>query len=279
MKVLISVDMEGISGVVHSSQAAPGARDYEWARTMMAGDTNAAIIGALEGGATEIVVADAHDGMRNLRLNELHPAASLVSGSGRPLSMVHGVDSSFDAVFMIGYHATCGAPEGIMNHAYISQGLQNVSLGGRLVGEIGIFAGVAGTFGVPVALVSGDDACCAEAREWLPDVQTVSVKSGINRFAAQCLSQQKAHELLREGAKTALQPQNLSKLRAFCPPAPTTFEVELTGSQCADAAARVPGVKRLANRIVSVENDNYLTAFASLRLIFDLAASAVDTDY
>ncbi len=271
--------MEGISGVVHSSQAAPGARDYEWARTMMAGDANAAIEGAIEGGATEIVVADAHDGMRNLRLNELHPAASLVSGSGRPLSMVHGVDSSFSALFMIGYHATCGAPEGIMNHAYISKGLQNVSLNGRLVGEIGIFAGVAGTFGVPVALVSGDDACALEARSWLPNVQTVSVKTGINRFAAQCLSQQKAHESIRSAAKNALQPENLGRLEPFYLPPPTVFEVELTGSQCADAAARVPGVKRLADRIVSTQNDDYLTAFATLRLIFDLAAGAVDTDY
>src|SRR4028119_505485 len=140
--------MEGISGIVHSSQAAPGGRDYEWARTMMAGDANAAVEGALEGGATGVVLADAHDGMRNLRLNELHPAASLVSGSGRPLSMVHGVDESFAAVFMVGYHATCGVPQGIMNHAYISHGLQRVSLNGRMVGEIGIFAGVAGCFGV-----------------------------------------------------------------------------------------------------------------------------------
>jgi D-amino peptidase len=279
MKVLISVDMEGISGIVHSSQAAPGARDYEWARTMMAGDANAAIEGALEAGATEIVVADAHDGMRNLRLNELHPAASLVSGSGRPLSMLHGVDKSFDAVFMIGYHATCGVPEGIMNHAYISQGLQSVRLNGQVVGEIGIFAAVAGCVDVPVVLVSGDDACCREATTWLPNVTTASVKTGINRFAAQCLSQQAAHKRIREAAKKALQPDALSRVQPLRPVSPTMFTVELTGSQCADAAARVPGVQRLDERTVSVENADYLQAFAALRLVFDLAASVVDTDY
>jgi D-amino peptidase len=279
MKVLISVDMEGISGIVHSSQASPGARDYEWARTMMAGDANAAVEGAVAGGATEIVVADAHDGMHNLRLNELHPAASLVSGSGRPLSMIHGVDESFDALFMIGYHATCGVPEGIMNHAYISRGLQRVRLNDRIVGEIGIFAAVAGCFGVPTVLVSGDDACCEEATAWLPGVSTVSVKKGINRFAAQCLSQQTAHNRIREAATQVLQAESFGHVQPLRSESPTRFTVELTGSQCADAAARVPGVQRIDERTVSIENADYLQAFASLRLVFDLAARAVDTDY
>ncbi len=279
MKVFISVDMEGISGVVHSSQAAPGRRDYEWARTMMAGDANAAIAGALEGGASEIVVADAHDGMRNLRLNELHPAASLVSGSGRPLSMIHGIGADFDALFMVGFHAMCGTRDGIMNHAYISQGLQRIKLNGREVGEIGIFGGIAGGFGVPVALVTGDDACCREAMDWLPEVRTASVKSGINRFAAQCLSQQKAHELIRQSAKAALQPDILSQVKPLLPPPNTRFEIEFTGSQCADSAARVPGVSRVDDRTVAIKNGNYLWAFASLRLALELASGAFDTDY
>lgn len=271
--------MEGISGVVRSAQASPGRADYEWARTMMAGDANAAVQGALDGGATEVVLADSHDGMCNLRLNELHPAASLISGSGRPLSMAHGVDASFDAMFMVGYHATCGAPEGIMNHAYISHGLQRVSLNGREIGEIGIFAGVASCFGVPVALVTGDDACGAEARDWLPGAETVSVKTGINRFAAHCLSQTEAHRRIREGATRALRAENLSALSPLPLPALTTFQLELTGSQCADAAARVPGTTRTGNRSVAVTHDDYLTAFASLRLMFDLASRAYDADY
>jgi D-amino peptidase len=279
LKVLISVDMEGISGIVDSSQAAPGRRDYEWARTMMVGDANAAVEGAVQGGATTIVVADAHDGMRNLRLNELHPAASLVSGSGRPYSMIHGVDDSFDALFMVGYHATCGAPEGIMNHAYISQGLQRVALNGRETGEIGIFGTLAGCFGVPVALVTGDEACCVEAREWVPEVGTVAVKKGINRFAGHCLSQQEAHRQIREAATRALEPDSLAALSQLKPGTSTSFEVEFTGSQCADAAHRVPGTVRVGNRTVAVTHDDYLQAFASLRLMFDLASRAFDTDY
>ncbi len=279
MKIFISVDMEGISGVVHSSQAAPNRRDYEWARSMMAGDANAAIEGALAGGATEIVVADAHDGMRNLRLNELHPAASLVSGSGRPLSMIHGISAGFDAVFLVGYHAMCGVRDGIMNHAYISQGLQRIKLNGREVGEIGIFGSIAGGFGVPVALVTGDEACCREALEWLPRAQTASVKTGINRFAAQCLSQQRAHELIRERAKSALQAEVLGALQPLAPPPQTRFEIEFTGSQCADYAARVPGVLRLDDRTLAIENSVYLDAFASLRLCLELASGAFDSDY
>lgn len=277
MKVLISVDMEGISGIVHSSQAAPGSRDYEWARTMMAGDANAVIEGAIAGGATEIVVADAHDGMRNLRLNELHPAASLVSGSGRPLSMLHGLDKSFDAVMMVGYHTMCGHPEGIMNHAYISQGLFEVKMDGKPVGEMGIFGRLAGHFRVPVVLVSGDNAACAEAQATFKNVMTVEVKKGINRFAAICLSQQEAHRLLREGAEYAL--QNLEYVRPLRPKKPTTIALTLTGSQCADAAARVPGTRRSGERTVTYQSNNYLDAFQALRLMFDLAGRAVDTDY
>ena len=277
MKVLISVDMEGISGVVHSSQASPGARDYEWARTMMAGDANAAVEGALEGGATEIVIADAHDGMRNLRLNELHPKASLVSGSGRPFSMLHGLDSSFDAVFMVGYHTRCGTPEGIMNHAYISKGLFHVFLNDKSVGEQAIFGTLAGHFGVPVALVSGDEACCEEAQNTFEGVTTVAVKKGITRFAAHCRSQHEAHRLLREGAANAL--RNLDRVQPLRPQKTTTVAVELTGSQCADAAARVPGAIRVNERLVSYAGDDYLDCFQRLRLMFDLAGSAVDTDY
>lgn len=277
MKVLISVDMEGISGVVHSSQASPDSRDYEWARTMMAGDANAAIEGALEGGATEIVVADAHDGMRNLRLNELHPKASLVSGSGRPLSMLHGLDETFAAVFMIGYHTRCGTPEGIMNHAYISKGLFHVLLDEQPVGELAIFGTLAGHFGVPVALVSGDEATCEEAQSTFEGVTTVAVKKGIHRFAAHCLSQQEAHRQLREGAASAL--KNLDRVQPLRPTKPTTIAVELTGSQCADAAARVPGTQRVNERLVSYTGPDYLDCFQRLRLMFDLAGNAVDTDY
>ena len=277
MKVLISVDMEGISGVVHSSQASPGARDYEWARTMMAGDANAAVEGALEGGATEVVVADAHDGMRNLRLNELHPRASLVSGSGRPLSMLHGLDESFSAVFMIGYHTRCGTPEGIMNHAYISRGLFQVFLNGQPAGEQAIFGMLAGSMGVPVVLVSGDEATCDEARSIFPGVTTVAVKKGIHRFAAHCLSQAEAHRLLREGAAEAL--RNLDRVQPLRPLAETTVEVELAASQCADAAARVPGSRRINERRVAFTGEDYSECFQRLRLMFDLAAGVVDVDY
>jgi D-amino peptidase len=193
--------------------------------------------------------------------------------------MVHGVDETFDALFMVGYHATCGVPQGIMNHAYISHGLQRVSLNGRILGEIGIFAGVAGCFGVPVTLVTGDEACCHEAAQWLPGVVTASVKTGINRFAAQCLSQQAAHARIREAARVALQASTLSRIEPMSYAPPTRFEVELTGSQCADAAARVPGVQREDERTVSLKHDDYLQAFASLRLVFELASAVVDKEY
>lgn len=277
MKVFIAVDMEGISGIVHSSQASPGSRDYEWARRMMVGDANAAVQGALDGGATEIVVADAHDGMRNIRLDELHPAASLVSGGGRPLSMVQGIDDSFDAVFFVGFHTMCGVPDGILAHTYISRALQNAYLNDRPVGEIGLFAAVAGVFGVPVVLTTGDMATCAEAETFIEGITTVAVKKGINRFAAECLPQREAHRRIHDGAVRAL--QNIQRVRPFVPERPTTVAVELTGSQCADNAARVPGTVRTGDRKVTFTSENYLECFQAIRLMFDLAASAVDTDY
>jgi D-amino peptidase len=193
--------------------------------------------------------------------------------------MIHGIRADFDAVFMVGYHTMPGVREGIMNHAYISQGLQRIRLNGREVGEIGIFGTIAGSFGVPVALVTGDDACCREASDWLPKVRTASVKSGINRFAAQCLSQQKAHELIRQSAKSALQSDVLGQIKPLLPPSQTRFEIEFTGSQCADSAARVPGTSRVDDRMVAIENSDYMAAFASLRLCLELASGAFDTDY
>lgn len=277
MKVFISVDMEGVSGITHSSQAAPGRQDYEWARTMMTAEANAAVQGALDGGATEIVVADSHDGMRNIRLDMLHPAATLISGSGRPLSMVHGLDESFAAALFIGYHTMPGVQDGIMAHAYISRALQNVYLNGRAVGEIGIFAALAGQFGVPVVLVSGDSATCAEACDWLEGVTVVAVKKAIHRFAAECLPQREAHRRIHDGAVQAL--QSVHTVQPLRPALPATVAVELTATQCADNAARIPGSRRVNSRTVEYTSASYFDCFQALRLMFDLAASAVDPDY
>src|SRR6266571_4292408 len=161
MRVYISVDMEGVAGVVHESQTDPTnpacAAEYARFRRLMTAEANAAIEGALAAGATKLVVNDSHWFMRNLLAEELHQAAELLSGDPKPQSMVEGIDGGFDAAVFIGYHARAGTRHAILDHTYADR-IHDVRLNGRPVGELGINAAFAGVAGVPVALVSGDSA-------------------------------------------------------------------------------------------------------------------------
>src|SRR6266513_280779 len=158
MRVYISVDMEGIAGVVHESQTDPTtpafAAEYGRFRRLMTAEANAAVEGALAAGATRVLVNDSHWFMRNLLAEELHQAAELVSGDPKPRSMVQGIDAGFDAALFIGYHARAGTRNAILDHTYADR-IHDVRLNGKSVGELGLNAGVAGVHGVPIALVSG----------------------------------------------------------------------------------------------------------------------------
>ena len=166
MRVYISVDMEGVAGVVHEDQTDPidprHAGEYNRFRRLMTGEANAAIEGALAAGAKTILVNDSHWLMRNLLAEELHPAAELLSGGPKLRSMVEGVDEGFDAALFVGYHARAGTGHAIIDHTYTSR-VHEARLNGQPVGELAINAALAGTYGVPVALVSGDQALAAEA--------------------------------------------------------------------------------------------------------------------
>src|SRR5256884_8358281 len=183
--------MEGIAGVVHESQTDPTspahAAEYGRCRRLMTAEANAAIEGARAGGPSKIVVSDRHWFMRNLLAEELHQAAELLSGDPKPRSMVEGIEAGFDAALFIGYHARAGTRHAILDHTYADR-IHEVRLNGRPVGELGINAALAGVAGVPVALVSGDAALAAEARQLLGDgVATVEVKAADSRYPAQCL--------------------------------------------------------------------------------------------
>ena len=167
MKVFISADIEGVSGVVDRDDAIVGGREYERARRLMTADVNAAIAGAYEGGATQVLVNDAHSKMRNLIVEDLDPRAEVIQGVVKRGCMMEGLDECFAAVFFVGYHSRAGNPFGVMNHTMWSRGFQNLFLNGAPVGEIGINAAYAGQFGVPVALVTGDQTAVQEAQELL----------------------------------------------------------------------------------------------------------------
>lgn len=268
MRVYISADMEGISGIVHAAQTEPGAREYDRACTLMLGEVNAAIEGALAGGATYVLVNDAHWNMRNLRLEELHPAAELIAGSPKPYSMVQGLDNTFDAAFFIGYHAMSGSAPATIDHTYTEDSIYHVTLNGIAVGEIGINAFYAGSQGVPVALVTGDQTATAEARALLGDTNIVPVKHAYSRTAARCLPVGEARRQIREGARVALgkRPPILQPTR------PTTLTVDFMKSGQADMAALMPGTERTGPRSIQFCHDDYTIVYRAWRVFYNLAS-------
>jgi D-amino peptidase len=265
MRVYITVDMEGIAGVVHEDQTDPTdsrhAAEYNRSCRLMTAEANAAVAGARDAGADRVVVNDSHWLMRNLLADELDPAAELVSGGPKQLSMVQGIEEGFDAAMFIGYHAQAGTRDAIIDHTYTSRVYQ-ARINGQPVGELALNAALAGAYRVPVALVSGDQALAAEARDLLgPSVETVIVKHAVGRFAARNLAPSVARERIRAAAKVSLQ----RKHPLFTFPAPIRLEVDFIVSQMADMAELVPGATRLEGRTVSYTSNDYLEVFRAWR--------------
>jgi D-amino peptidase len=270
LKIFISVDMEGISGVVHSDQTSSGTPEYGTACKWMAQDVNAAVEGALEAGATEIVVNDSHGSMRNVDPDDLHPGAILISGTPKPLSMMQGIDPSFAACIFIGYHAKAGTENAILDHTISSSVVRSIKVNGAEMPELGLNAAIAGYYGVPVILVSGDAAVCRQTGEILGrDVVAVQVKEAIGRLAAKLVPMAEARRLIREGVKAAL--GKLDRLKPFKPAAPFTFELGYHVSAQADMGAMIPGVKRTDARTLSFVADDYIEGFRKLRAMINIA--------
>jgi D-amino peptidase len=271
MRVYISVDMEGVAGVVHEDQTDPidprHAGEYNRFRRLMTSEANAAVEGALAAGATRVLVNDSHWLMRNLLAEELHPAAELLSGGPKPRSMVEGVDLGFDAAMFVGYHAMAGTASAVIDHTYTSI-VHQVRLNGRPAGELAINAALAGIHGVPVVLVSGDQALAAEAKELLGHgVEAVVVKHAVGRFAARSVSPAESCRRIREGATAALrrkhEPLELEP--------PIRLEVEFALTQMADMAELVPGSVRTGGRTIEYVHDDYMEVFRAWRALYNLA--------
>jgi D-amino peptidase len=271
MRVYISVDMEGVAGVVHEDQTNPldprCAPEYARFRRLMTAEANAAIQGALDAGATSVLVNDSHWEMRNLLAEELNEAAQLVSGGPKPLSMMEGVAEGHDAALFIGYHARAGTGNAILDHTYADR-ILDVRLNGRSVGEVGLNAALAGAYGVPVALVSGDSALAAEAGELLgEDLTTVIVKEAVSRHAAKSLAPSVACRMIREGVAKALTRRHAP----FVLPSPVTLEVEFSKTVEADMAELCPGAIRTGGRAVRYTHDDYREVFRAWRVMQNLA--------
>ena len=266
LKVYISVDMEGIAGVVSNAQA--GGTDYEWARPLMLAETNAAIAAAFEAGATDVVVNDSHGSHTNLRADLLDRRATLITGTPKPMGMVEGLDASFDAVMLIGFHGHANQIDAVMGHTY-SHALRHVLINGREVGEYGTAGMVAGYYKVPVVFVSGDKVFAEEARKFFPGVEALAVKEGIGFTAAKTLHPTVARERITAGVKTAL--ARRSQMTPVNITAPITLQVELSIGSDADAAMFVPGMERVDGSTVRYRAADALVAYKVSRLIRMLA--------
>jgi len=271
MRVYISVDMEGVAGVVHESQTNPTdpacAAEYARFRRLMTAEANAAVEGAVAAGATRVVVNDSHWFMRNLLAEELHQAAELLSGDPKPRSMVQGIGEGFDAALFVGYHARAGTHNAILDHTYADR-IYEVRLNGKPVGELGINAAFAGVSGVPVALVSGDAALAAEAKDLLGDgVGTVVVKEAVSRHAAQSVAPAVACRMIRDEATRTLK----RKHAPFVLPAPIALEVDFAQTSQADMAELCPGATRTAGRTVAFSHHDYREVFRVWRVLLNLS--------
>ncbi|MGE5741726.1 MAG: M55 family metallopeptidase [Candidatus Aminicenantes bacterium RBG_16_66_30] len=271
LKVFISVDMEGISGIVHGDQTTPGTPEYAAGRKWMAQDVNAAVEGALEAGATEVVVNDSHGSMRNIDPDDLHPKAILISGTPKPLSMMQGIDSSFQACLFIGYHAKAGTQDAILDHTISGSVVRAIKVNGVELPELGLNAAIAGSYGVPVVLVSGDAAVCRQTTEVLgKDVVTVQVKEATGRLAAKLVPMAEARRLIQAGVRDAL--AKLGRVKPFKMTPPFTFELGYHVSAQADMGAMLlPNVRRVDARTLAFTADDYIEGFKTLRALISLA--------
>ncbi|MFD7058383.1 M55 family metallopeptidase [Streptomyces sp. NPDC059906] len=248
MRIYLSVDMEGITGLVDADDVQPDGRDYERGRRMMAEDVNAAVRGALTAGATHITVNDAHGPMRNLLPEALHPAARLVRGKPKNMGMLHGLTGAYEAVVCVGYHSRAGAL-GVLSHSFMGHEIEDMWLDGRPVGEIGLAHATAAALGVPVAVLTGDDRACEEMTEWDPSVSTVAVKYAHDRFAAELRPADEARKAIEEAVSTGLAGSRLPAAN----PDPAVLTVRWQSASVASALQGIPGVTAKDSRTVQAQ--------------------------
>ncbi|HSG08578.1 MAG TPA: M55 family metallopeptidase [Longimicrobiales bacterium] len=248
LKVYISADMEGVVGTVTSDQLGPAGFEYQRFREIMTAEVNAAIAAARQAGATEILVSDSHGNGENLLMERLPQDIQLVRSWPRPLGMMEGIDDSFDAVFFIGYHAGTNNTRGVRAHTLSSANLTGIRLNGVAVPEAGISAAIAGHFGVPVVMVSGDDAIAEEATALLGDLETAVTKWAISFHSARTLMPEASYSVIRQKAEAAL--ARLSDFRPYRLEGPVSLEISFKNYTPAELLAYLPGVERVDSHTV-----------------------------
>ncbi|UCC84978.1 MAG: M55 family metallopeptidase [Gemmatimonadota bacterium] len=241
-KIYISVDMEGVVGVVSGDHLGPSGFEYGRAREWMTNEVLAAIEGARAAGATEFVISDSHGNGENLLLDRLPEDVTLIRSWPRPLMMMEGIDETFDAAIFIGFHSSTDNPAGVRAHTMSSGRLAGVYLNGVAVPEAVINAAIAGHFGVPVIMISGDDVIAEEIRALVGDIETAVVKWAISYQSARTLMPQAAYDLIREKVRTAV--ERIDEFEPYVLERPITFDVTFKNYRPSEVLAYLPIVER-----------------------------------
>jgi D-amino peptidase len=244
VKVYISADMEGVTGVVTAEQLGPTGFEYQRFREIMTAEVLAAIAGAREAGATEFVISDSHGNGQNLLIDRLPVDVTIVRSFPRPLMMMQGIDSTFSAAVFIGYHSSTTNPAGVRAHTISSALLTSVTLNGVPMSEAGINAAIAAHYGVPVVMISGDDAIIAEAQQMLGPIEGAIVKRAISFHSAATLTPEAGQALIRQRAKNGV--TRRGELKAKPDQRPVTLEVSFKNYRPVELLAYLPGVQRIS---------------------------------
>jgi D-amino peptidase len=276
MKVLISADMEGATGVTWPADVEPGTEQWQRCRQMLTSDVNAAVAGFMDGGADAVLINEAHATMRNLLLERLDERAVMLTGRHKDLSMVEGIQrGDVDGVAFVGYHAGAGA-EGVLAHTYLPSSITAVRVNGEPASEGRLNALVAAQYGVPVILITGDDRACADAAGYAPGAPAVAVKECVSRYAAICRPPAVSAAAIRSAAAAGIL---LAGRRSPQPAGDFRAEVEVDAAQLAQAAAIVPGVRRIAERTVEYEAASAYDLIRCFKVVCTMISSATEEHY
>ncbi len=273
LKIYISADMEGVVGTVTGEQLGPSGFEYERARRWMTEEVNAAIRGARAAGATEVVVSDSHGNGQNLLLDELPEDITVIRSWPRPLAMMAGIDETFDGAMFIGYHASTDNSEGVRAHTMSSARLTSVKLNGIPVPETGINAAIAGHFGVPVIMLSGDDAIAAEASELLGDLETAVVKRAYGFHAAETLMPGAAYRLIEETAARAV--RRIDEFEPWDLGGPIELEVSLKHYRPVEVLGYLEIVERIDSHTIRYRGADMIAVSNFLIFLLNYDSSAM----
>lgn len=275
MRIFVSCDMEGCTGIVHRDQLVPGASDYARGRELMTRDVVAAVSAALSvDGVRSVTVCDGHGTMRNLLIERFPANCEIVCGpaSSKTLCQSEGLDGSYAAMMLVGFHAKAGTKGAVLPHTWIGSLVHEIRVNGAVFGEAALNAALAGEFGVPVVFLAGDDAACREVRADVgPWVHTVPTKRATGPAAAICKPPATTEQEIRLGVLTAL--QDVRTARPFVVRGPVEFAIVFHQVAQADRAAKRPGVERAGDREVRFSGPDYLTAVKDAWQVLEWTAS------